>query len=222
MNKSVSLDDLTSDVREHPLFRMALTHSSAAPSHNERLEFLGDAVLGLCITNFLYHDNPLATEGELSRKKSSLVNRVSLTLLADELELASNVIVGPGEGRGNTIRKSVLANTVEAILGAIYLIKGSEYCNQFILNIYGARLQSLPSAESLKDPKSRLQEGLQKLGLPLPSYELIQATGKAHERFFLIACRVASLSIETTGRASSRKAAEQAAAAEALSQLEHA
>lgn len=220
MNKQNILQTIDSETLEHPLFRMALTHSSAASTHNERLEFLGDAVLGLCIADCLYQARPDSKEGELSRLRAHLVNRNTLAALGNEMELHNRIVVGPGESSGEHIQSSVLANTVEAILGALYLIWGYAATQSFIHELYRKRLQSLPNMESLKDPKSRLQEAIQKKSLPLPDYELVRITGKAHARHFRVSCRIEELAIHTTGEGNSRKAAEQMAAERALEQID--
>jgi ribonuclease-3 len=198
----------------------ALTHRSFGNSNNERLEFLGDAVLGMVIADALFHRKGKLSEGDLSRLRASLVNRDSLADLAADLELDAVIRLGAGETKsGGARRSSVLADAFEAIIAAIYLDGGFVAADEFVRRQFATRLDELPDAESLKDPKTRLQEILQSRNESLPQYELIDTSGPAHRREFTITCRVASLDIAATGRGRSRRRAEQAAAEKILEQM---
>lgn len=195
----------------------ALTHRSHGNFNNERLEFLGDAVLGMVIADVLFHREGRLAEGDLSRLRASLVNRDSLAELGARLELDEFMRLGGGETKsGGARRSSVLADAFEAIIGAIYLDGGFVAADTFIREQFAERLAELPDAESLKDPKTRLQEFLQSRGEALPEYELIRSSGPAHKREFVVACRVSSLELEAAASGRSRRRAEQAAAAKLL------
>ena len=200
----------------------ALTHRSASSTNNERLEFLGDAVLDTVISEIVYRDQPEAAEGELSRLRSSLVKDASLAELAAELGLGEHLILGPGEKKaGGHRRGSILADALEAIFGAVYLDAGYEAAARVICTAYGERLQNLPDAADLRDPKTRLQEYLQAKKLGLPTYEITDTSGKAHKQFFTVACVVAKLNMRSVGVGSSRRDAEQQAADRMLGDLEN-
>ncbi len=199
------------------LLTRALTHRSASADHNERLEFLGDAVLDLVISRELYDVKPTVREGGLSRYRAELVRKESLAKLAGRIDLAPHIILGSGEQRsGARQHDSLLANTLEAIFGAILLDSGFDVASRVILELYRDRLATLPEEEALKDAKTRLQEYLQARGLPPPAYDLLGVSGPAHAQVFNIACRIAVPGIEATADGSSRRRAEQAAAALAL------
>lgn len=196
-------------------YLLALTHRSAASAHNERLEFLGDSVLGVVITNKLYHLLPGASEGYLSRLRASLVNAETLAEISKELCVGDYIKLGPGELRaGGHRRNSILADALEAIIASIYIEKGMDEATAFILEIYNKRLDVtlLPSEHSLKDPKSRLQEKLQMHGHDIPQYKLLTVTGEAHKQEFKAECLIKNLKIRTEGVAKSRRKAEQKAA----------
>ena len=202
------------------LLKQALTHRSASGPNNERLEFLGDAVLGLVIANAIYLEKTAAPEGALSRFRSGLVRRETLVDLARELNLGQVISMGSGERRsGGHQRQSVLANALEAIFGAILLDGGYNAAKQTILGVYSSRLVSLPAESELKDAKTRLQEWLQARRLPPPEYPLLDVSGADHARTFTVSCRLPALDLETNGSGTSRRRAEQAAAIEALEQL---
>ena len=202
------------------LLEQALTHRSAGSTNNERLEFLGDSVLELIVSEQLYQAQPRADEGSLSRIRASLVKRSTLAEIAAEIQLGDFVRLGSGELKsGGHNRQSILADTLEAVLGAIFLDGGYEAAKKAILNIYGSRLENFPDEESLKDFKTRLQETLQGRGLPPPEYVVSDVSGAAHAREFQVACRVQSMSLETTGQGTSRRLAEQHAAGRALELL---
>jgi ribonuclease-3 len=194
-------------------FVQALTHRSAHGKHNERMEFLGDSVLGLIITNALYTQQPKASEGYLSRLRASLVNENTLAEIANELSLGDFLRLGAGELKsGGFRRKSILSDTLEAVIGSVYLEKGMDAATEFVLKIYTNRLKELPSEDDLKDPKSRLQEILQSRGYDIPQYELISTTGDAHRQIFTAECTIDSLDVKTKGVAGSRRKAEQQSA----------
>ncbi len=203
------------------LLAQALTHRSAAGRHNERLEFLGDAILGFVITEELYRRFPKATEGELSRRRAHLVKGETLARLARELELGEHLALGSGELKsGGFRRQSILADAMEAVLAAVYLDAGLERTREVILGLFAGELEKVAAISVLKDPKTRLQEYLQGRQLELPEYEVTQVSGKSHEQTFSVRCRVAALEVTAEGSGSSRRRAEQAAAETILQQLE--
>lgn len=194
-------------------FAQALTHRSASGKHNERMEFLGDSVLGLVITNALYHHMPNASEGYLSRLRASLVNENTLAEIASELSLGDFLRLGAGELKsGGFRRKSILSDTLEAVIASVYLEQGMDAAKVFTLEIYTDRFEKLPSEDELKDPKSRLQEILQSRNYDIPSYQLISTAGDAHKQVFTAECEIQSLEIKTKGVSSSRRKAEQQSA----------
>jgi ribonuclease III len=202
------------------LAELALTHRSAGGSNNERLEFLGDAILGFVIADALYHQQGRASEGQLSRLRSGLVRRDSLAEIARGLDLGSYLILGQGElCSGGQSRDSILADSLEALFAAIYLDGGYQQVRQVILALFQERLGELSPEGQLKDPKTRLQEYLQGRRLELPNYEVIEVVGDAHDQTFRVVCRVPSLEAERKASGSSRRRAEQAAAAKVLEWL---
>ena len=203
------------------LFEQALTHRSAGSVNNERLEYLGDAVLGMVIANRLYRRFPQASEGQLSRLRSLLVKRQTLARIGVEIQLSKYLIMGAGELRaGGQSRDSTLADAVEAILGAAYLELGSDGVERLIDHLFSRRLQSLTLEQCEKDPKTRLQEHLQSLNLPLPEYKAPLLSGKQHQQLFSVKCRVKALKLEALGNGMSRRNAEQDAARQLLEELE--
>ena len=202
------------------LLERALTHRSASKDNNERLEYLGDALLSFVIAARLYDHYREAPEGDLSRLRSELVKGGTLTEVAREIGVENHLIAGAAELRsGGTGHSSVLANALEALLGAIFLDAGLDRARQCIHRLLDGRLKSLPDAASLKDPKSRLQEWLQSRGFDLPSYVVESTTGAAHERRFIVACRVEERGLEVSGWGSNRRGAEQEAAGRMLAAL---
>lgn len=202
------------------LCRAALKHRSAGSDHNERLEFLGDAVLNCSIARLLYDAYPDADEGALSRFRSTLVSGETLAQIALELGLGEHLQLGAGELKSGGFRRaSILADTLEAILGAIFLDSGFDAAAAAVRRIMASRLSGLPQAEVLKDPKTRLQEALQARGLALPTYTLSAVRGEDHAQSFTVTCAVAGLGIAAVGEAGSRRRAEQTAAAKALELL---
>lgn len=199
----------------------ALTHRSASGRHNERLEFLGDAVLGLVIADALFQSLPEAPEGDLTRLRAALVNRGSLAELARAAGMEGALNLGQGERKsGGQRRESILADALEALIGASYQVAGFDAARDFVLQLYAERLAALPSAESLKDPKTRLQEFLQGRGRELPAYRVLEVSGPDHQREFAVEVWLPSESWGQRGTGPSRRVAEQAAAEAALNRLQ--
>lgn len=200
----------------------ALTHRSKKPKkNNERLEFLGDSILGFIIAARLYCQFPRAAEGELSRCRARLVKGETLASLARKLNLGDYLLLGPGELKsGGHRRNSTLADALEAIIGAIYLDSDLISTQQFIIQIYDELLESLSIDDTRKDPKTQLQEFLQARKLPLPIYSIVSTEGNLHEQIFTIECLVDGLSFKALGKGASRRKAEQESAKNALKQLQ--
>ena len=202
------------------LFAQALTHRSAHSLNNERLEFLGDAVLDFVISDAIFRLREEADEGDLSRLRASLVKDTSLAQIASELGLGEHLTLGSGERKtGGHRRASILADALEAIFGAVYLDSGFDAAKEMIERVFAERLEVLPDASELRDSKTRLQEWLQARKLSLPLYELTNVTGKDHRQRFEVSCTVGELSQTTEGAASSRRKAEQQAAKHMLQVL---
>ena len=203
------------------LLVQALTHRSAGTPHNERLEFLGDALIGAIIAEALFLRWPKANEGVLTRARSQLVRESSLATIARQLDLGANLILGPGELKsGGHRRDSILADAVEALAAAIYLDTDFEVCREVVLGWFEEPIQALEHVKQMdKDPKSQLQEWLQAKQLTLPVYDTIAEEGDEHERHFSVRCVVEALGVSAKGEGSSRKAAEQQAAMRVLEQL---
>lgn len=195
------------------LLERALTHRSANKEHNERLEFLGDAVLGLCIAEMLYEKFPRQPEGKLTRMRSNLVKGDTLAAIARELELGSLIRLGSGEMKsGGHRRDSILADAVESLLAAIYLEAGLESVNQTIAKLFNSRIDKLDPNLQIKDNKTQLQEYLQSRQLPLPDYQVVDISGKDHAQVFTVSCSVESIKLSKTATGKSRRIAEQKAA----------
>jgi ribonuclease-3 len=202
------------------LCRSALTHRSAGSDHNERLEFLGDAILNCAVARMLFDAHPQADEGALSRLRASLVSGESLAQIAAGLQMGDFLNLGSGELKsGGFRRSSILADALEAMLGAIFLDEGYDAAATAVRRILGAKLSELPAAGSLKDPKTQLQELLQARGLALPVYTLTAVAGEAHEQAFTVTCEVPVLGIAAVGEGASRRRAEQLAAAKVIELL---
>lgn len=199
---------------------MALTHRSAGNNNNERLEFLGDAVLGFVIAQKLFEKFPEASEGVLSRLRANLVNQDSLAEVAREHDIGSYLILGSGELKsGGYRRDSILSDALEAIIGSITIDQGIDICQDWVLKLFYDKIESLSLDDWQKDPKTRLQEFLQSRKLDLPEYNLVMMTGAAHAQSFQVECRTILASQQATGIGSSRKKAEQTAAENMLKQL---
>jgi ribonuclease-3 len=199
--------------QDEGLLTQALTHRSASGNSNERLEFLGDAVLQVAVSEVVFRTRATASEGQLSRLRSSLVKDTTLAAIALELELGEHLILGPGEKKSGGFRRgSILADSLEAIFGAVYLDRGMDAATKVIFKAYGGRLRDIPDAASARDPKSRLQEWLQGRALALPEYQLQKTSGKAHKQVFDVSCEIAELDKKTRGQGTTRRNAEQEAA----------
>ena len=198
----------------------ALTHRSAGNEHNERLEFLGDSILNCCVARLLYDAHPQADEGALSRLRATLVSGETLAQIAAELGLGEHLRLGPGELKSGGFRRaSILADALEAILGAIFLDAGFDAAAAVVKRLMDARMADLPAAETLKDAKTRLQESLQARGLALPLYTLTAVSGEPHAQSFSITCEVPAFGLAAVGEAGSRRRAEQLAAGKLLDLL---
>ena len=203
------------EFKDDRLLEEALTHRSAASRHNERLEFLGDALLNAVIAAKLFEEYPQASEGELSRLRASLVKEATLAELARRLKLGEFLRLGAGELKtGGFRRASILADALEAIFGAVYLDGDFETCRRLILNLYREHLVELPPVEELTDPKTRLQEHLQAQQRTRPVYRVLEISGEAHEQRFKVECNVDD--VRTVAVGASRRKAEQEAALKAL------
>lgn len=202
------------------LLSKALTHRSVSKQNNERLEFLGDSVLGSIISEELYSRHSNIDEGQLSRLRSHLVRGNTLANLAKKLNISENLRLGQGELKsGGFRRESILADTFEAILGAIFLDSDYLTVKKVVLNLFSDLLNEVKSEESLKDFKTQLQEMLQKKGYDLPKYELIQTKGKDHNAVFYVSCHIEELKIKVEKNAKSIKRAEQACAQSILEEI---
>ena len=202
------------------LLKLALTHSSANKNNNERLEFLGDSILEFVITNELYKRFKNIDEGKLSSLRSNLVKGETLLKLVTELNLANYLILGNGELKNGGVQKqSIKENALEAIFGAIFIDSDFTTINKVILNLYQPLLNNIDLKNSFKDPKTRLQEFLQKNNNKLPKYEVIETFGKSHNASFKVRCSLPELQIDIKQTASSIKKAEQSCAKELLKQL---
>ncbi len=211
--------------RDTALFEQALRHRSAARNHNERLEFLGDAVLNLIVARYLYRQYPDADEGALSRLRAAVVSGESLARVAAALQLGPALALGAGELKtGGFRRESILADALEAVCGAVYLEAGMEVTQRVFLRALGPALEAVEvaavsTAEDQKDAKTRLQEWLQGRGLPLPRYQVVQVAGESHAQTFRVQCALDGMNKSAEGEGLSRRRAEQAAAQQLLTQL---
>ncbi len=195
------------------LLQLALTHRSKSSHNYERLEFLGDSILGFVIAEWLYQRYPSISEGRLSRMRSSLVRKETLAMVARSLQLSDYLILGEGELKsGGFNRASILADVIESLIGAIYLDSGFTKAKEFILTKFEPQLSNVSETSSLKDSKSKLQEYMQKHGYQLPIYKVIDTSGKQHEKEFTVECSADDLGINASASAWSRRSAEQCAA----------
>lgn len=202
------------------LLQRALTHRSYAPEHNERLEFLGDSILGCVIAKHLYSSYPQLSEGELSRLRSNLVREETLATLAQQLDLGSHLRLGEGELKSGGFRRpSILADALEALFGAVLLDSGFAAAEQAVLHLYVPYLEKVDVQALGKDAKTLLQEYLQGKRIPLPTYSVIAMQGEAHAQSFQVECVIPSLKISARGTGTSRRIAEQQAAQAAYQQL---
>lgn len=220
--RAASLKGLPYTFEDPGLLEQALTHRSRGNPHNERLEFLGDALLNFTIAALLYDERPRSAEGDLSRMRARLVRDRTLAEIARELNLGDHVLLGPGELKsGGYLRESILADALEAIFGAVLLDGGVDAARRVVESLLKPRLAALPAADMLKDPKTRLQELLQARGLALPDYTVVEERGADHLREFTVECGVELLEAPVRATASSRRKAEQAAARGVLERLEN-
>lgn len=203
------------------LLAQALTHRSAGAPHNERLEFLGDALVNLIVAEALYARWPQADEGALTRARAELVRESALAPIARSLDLGAKLTLGPGEMKsGGHRRDSILADALEALIAAIYLDAGFEACREVVLPWFESAMAALPPPHKVgKDAKTRLQEWLQSKQKPLPLYALLSESGEEHAKTFRVSCTLAQPPLVTEGEGGSRRAAEQAAADVALREL---
>jgi len=199
--------------KDPELLALALSHRSIGRLNNERLEFLGDSILDFVVSARLFELNAESNEGDLTRLRARVVRGTTLAKLASGLKLGDCIKLGEGELKsGGFKRDSILANTLEAIFGAIYLDGGFESCSKVILHICNPFIALLPDADELKDPKTRLQEWLQGHGHALPVYTVLNEEGPPHRKRFLVECVAPAVGVKVTGNSSSRRKAEQAAA----------
>jgi ribonuclease-3 len=202
------------------LCQAALTHRSAGAVHNERLEFLGDAVLNCCVARLLFDAHSDVDEGALSRLRATMVSGAALAEISAELGMGERLRLGAGELKtGGFRRASILADAFEAMLGAIFLDSGFDAVMSTVERLMGSRLSALPTADRLKDPKTRLQEKLQGRGLALPTYTLTSVSGEPHAQAFIVSCEVLPFGLAAVGEAGSRRRAEQLAAGKLLELL---
>lgn len=214
------LKALGRDFADPGLLELALTHRSAGGRNNERLEFLGDALINACVAEALYLRHPDLEEGDLSRLRASLVNQEALAEVARELDLGSQLTLGPGELKSGGFRRaSILADALEGVVGAVFLDAGFAAAREVTLHLLESRLAAPLSTEDLKDAKTRLQEVLQARELPLPVYAVESVRGEPHRQTFRVSCSVEPLQVRTEGEAGSRRAAEQEAARNALQEI---
>jgi ribonuclease-3 len=206
--------------KQPQLLQRALTHRSYTPEHNERMEFLGDSILGCVIAKHLYSHYPQLSEGELSRLRSSLVREETLVTLAQQLDLGSHLRLGEGELKSGGFRRpSILADAMEALFGAAFLDSGFAAAEQVVLNLYVPYLENIDVQALGKDAKTLLQEYLQGKRIPLPIYNVVALQGEAHAQSFQVECVIPSLKISARGLGTNRRNAEQQAAQAAYQQL---
>jgi len=199
----------------------ALTHRSFGTPHNERLEFLGDSLLNCAVATLLYERFPQLPEGDLSRLRAALVNQASLSSIAQQLGLGERLRLGEGELKSGGFRRpSILADALEALLAAVFLDAGFDAVRKAVEHLFAERLERDQGKPVDKDPKTELQEYLQGRRLALPRYAVMKTEGEAHDQTFTVECRVDDLGLAATGTGPSRRAAEQAAAAGVLANLE--
>lgn len=205
---------------DQTLLILALTHRSRGSKNYERLEFLGDSILGFVIAEWLYKEFPDLAEGKLSRMRSALVRKETLALVARDLKLGSYLILGEGELKsGGFNRDSILSDTVESLIGAIYLDSDFSNSSDFIFSKFEKHLSSVSEMTSIKDAKSQLQEAMQKHAMELPSYTIIDTSGEQHDQQFSVECTLPDLNFTAVANAPTRRLAEQKAAESVLLQL---
>jgi len=199
---------------------LALTHRSVGKGNNERLEFLGDAILSFIISDVIYRKFPDIDEGQLSRLRAALVKGDNLANKARELNLGRYLKLGPGELKsGGYRRDSILADAFEALIGAVFLDADEPQVRKFVLRLFESELENINLERASKDPKTRLQEFLQSRGREVPVYEVLKIEGKSHQQTFTVSCRIEELAQTVTARGSSRRKAEQAVAEKVLEKI---
>ena len=222
----MTTDRLQSQIRyrfkRNEFLQQALSHRSySRNANNERLEFLGDSVLSLIISNVIYRRFGEASEGRLSRIRASLVKQETLAEVARGLQLGDCILLGGGELKSGGFRRdSILADALEALIAAIYLDSGYGEAERVVLALFDDLLQGIDVERNLKDPKTRLQELLQAKQQPLPVYRVLQTTGKSHDQVFTVCCEIEAPALRFEGQGSSRKKAEQEAARKLLNKLQ--
>ena len=215
-------DRLQYQFSDPQLLTLALSHRSCGSNNNERLEFLGDAVLGMAISSFLYKRFPEAREGDLSRIRSQIVRAESLAEIARNLDLGPELLLGPGEMKsGGHRRDSILGDTVEALLGAVFLDQGLGAVEACIQNWFSKSLNTLTLDSPVKDAKTALQEWLQARSKPLPEYLVVKIEGEDHSRLFTMSCKIDAVEEAAEATASSRRKAEQLVAEKLVKKLEN-
>ncbi len=228
MTSTYKGENLSKIFRDENLFHQALTHKSfhnenirLSPGHNERLEFLGDAVLDLILSDCLFNQLTDSNEGDLSKLRASLVNEASLAEMAVELELGPHLKLGKGETlSGGTSKPRLLSSVLEALIGAIYVDQGYQAAKDFVLEIFKQKIEEIDLSVHYKsDYKTRLQEKLQDLKKRTPQYVLIKEEGPDHSKVFHVALNLDSVTL-STGVGKSKKQAEQEAAKKALEEIE--
>lgn len=206
--------------QQHDFLKQALTHRSFGASNNERLEFLGDAILAFVIADALFEQFPTANEGQLSRLRALMVRGKTLAEIAREKSLGDFLIMGSGELKsGGFARDSILSDALEAIMGAIYLDSNLETVRMTMLEWFDERLNSLSLENTHKDSKTLLQEFMQARKAALPDYKVVQITGKAPDEIFVVECRSDLLEGVARGEGGNRRIAEQMAATRALKMM---
>ena len=204
------------------LLKEALTHRSHNAVHNERLEFLGDSILNCCVADVLVQRFPQLAEGDLSRLRAALVNKNVLCDIALALELGNEILLGEGELKsGGHRRPSILADTLEALIGAVFVDGGFAAAAGVVTHLFAANFATLDPASIAKDHKTRLQEYLQSRKIAVPVYDIVETSGEAHEQTFRVLCRIPNIRKRFEGSGSSRKMAEQDAAAKAFQEISH-
>lgn len=207
--------------KQRELLKQALTHRSAHAQHNERLEFLGDSILGVVIAEALFQQFPKVAEGDLSRMRAAIVCGRSLAVLGRQKKIGDYLSLGQGELKsGGFRRESILADAMEAIIGAVYLDSDMATVKAMVLSWFAEQLKNIKPGVSQKDPKTRLQEWLQARQRPLPEYEVVATQGQAHNQQFTVSCQIEGIADAFRGTGTSRRKAEQAAATAALEQLQ--
>jgi ribonuclease-3 len=202
------------------VFDKALTHRSVGSFNNERMEFLGDSILGFVVADMLFAKLGQADEGDMSRLRSSLVKGTTLAEIAKELDLGKYLQLGPGELRsGGQSRNSILADAMEAVIAAVYLDGGIDAARQVIFRLYGKRFDNITVDTNLKDPKTRLQEYLQARNHKVPNYSVLEVSGEQHDQTFTVKCALEDIDRQTVASGTSRRKAEQTAAEKMLQEL---